>query len=87
MQTLIDPVTDFACAVCSMNGRTVKFSGRSWRIAADQEYGLEVRALNLTPQNPTEAKYCWWDLCRSESEKTDKFMCALAVAGGYLLKE
>ncbi len=88
--TSTETTTDIKTALLNANGQTVKHGDRRYRLECESRYSryynrdeFSCHAMNLTPKDETEAKFCLTDLWRSESDDSARLMVKFAKLGGW----
>ena len=81
------PTTDLHEALVRVSGDTITFEGRTWKLTAgrmgrDQIWYCDAR--NMTPANADEEKYCFINLWRAESVRSQRILGEFAKLGGWV---
>lgn len=82
---------DIQTALYNAHGRKATFNGHTYQLSAEfrdviypyKRTEFHCTALDLTPQDENERKFCIWDLWRSESDDAAQLMLKFAKMGGF----
>lgn len=83
---------DLQTALFNAHNRVVTYRGHKYRLDCQfrdviyphKREEFHCNALDLNPTTPDEARFCIWDLWRSDSDDAGKLMLRFARLGGYI---
>ena len=74
------PTPDFWSAVRQMDGKVALWQGHKYHVEVRQGH---LHALDLTPTEPFEERFPWWNVSESASVAAERFTARLAELGGW----